>query len=79
MKKVLYYVLIACAAWLLLYQVIIWIFYAIDKNAHPANADPKELEYLNYLVSLLTIIVSLFTVSASRKQLKLLSEVAETK
>ncbi|MFD1871326.1 hypothetical protein [Hymenobacter bucti] len=79
MKKFGYFILIASGVWLILYQAIVWVLYTVNKSAHQESADPSELEYLNYLVSLLTIVVSLFTVFASAKQLKLLGRTAKAK
>ncbi len=79
MKKVGYFIVIASGVWLILCQIIIWIFYAVDDHVNQKSADPIELEYLSYIASLLTIVVSLFTVFASTKQLKLLNRNAKAK
>ncbi len=79
MKKVGYFILIAGGVWLILSQIIVWILYAVDNHVNQESSDPIELRYLDYIASLLTIVVSIFTVFASIKQLKFLNRTAKAK
>lgn len=79
MKKIGYFILIASGIWLTLFQCIAWILVVTIGSIRQENASDDKTEYLNYLASLLTIIVSIFTVFASIKQLRLLNKTAKAK
>ncbi|RZK33067.1 MAG: hypothetical protein EOO61_15975 [Hymenobacter sp.] len=79
MKKAYYFFLIASGVWLALFQVIAWVLCIATGSIQQDVIGADKQEYLNYIVSLLTIIVSLFTVFASVKQLKLLNKTAKAK
>lgn len=67
-KKTQYIALLICAAWLLMFQAVYCVFGIVNAYSHPVALD--FLDLLGYIAMFLTVIVSLFTISASVRRLR---------